>query len=222
MPSFGDMKFQARNALHGNWKMALLVAILYDLISAVAFGIVGSQIEVKTRADAVFTAIVLLVLAFWFLAATHLLLTVAIQVGYAQFYLNLVDCGMVSVSVLFEYFRDWWTVARAMGLRFLRISLWGLLFVVPGIIAAYDYALVPYILADEPTLSAGEALRQSKLMMYGHRRQLFILQLSFVGWYLLSFLTCGFVSLWTSVYMKSTIAIFYRNLPLPKKVTLAH
>ena len=70
-------------------------------------------------------------------------------------------------------------------LRTLFIALWSLLFVIPGIIKAYAYAMMPYILADNPNMSSMDALRHSERLMYGHKGDLFRLHLSFIGWLIL-------------------------------------
>jgi uncharacterized membrane protein len=73
----------------------------------------------------------------------------------------------------------------------LTVFLWGLLFIIPGIIKAYDYAAIHYILALRPDLSAKEALHLSKAMMRGNRLNFVLLELSFIGWDILEFLSFG-------------------------------
>ena len=92
------------------------------------------------------------------------------------------------------------------------IMLWTLLFYIPGIVKSYSYAMTPYILLDKPELSATDAITESRKMMNGHKMELFILDLSFIGWILLSLLTCGILFLYVAPYMQAARAEFYRTL----------
>ena len=84
---------------------------------------------------------------------------------------------------------------------------------IPGIIKAYSYRMVPYIIKDEPDLSAKEVLQRSKEMMRGHKWHAFILDLSFLGWIILAVLTLGVLSFfWVDPYIKSTDAALYSVL----------
>ena len=90
--------------------------------------------------------------------------------------------------------------------------LWSLLFVIPGIVKGYSYALTPYILIDDPQISIRDAVRKSQRMMSGQKFNLFYLQLSFIGWWILSILTGGIGFLWLIPYYTTSMAVFYRNL----------
>lgn len=92
------------------------------------------------------------------------------------------------------------------------IFLWSLLLIIPGIIKAYSYAMTPYILVDEPELSANQAIEKSMAMMKGHKFDLFYLHLSFIGWIILSIITCGIGLLWLLPYMYVAQAAFYSDL----------
>lgn len=90
--------------------------------------------------------------------------------------------------------------------------LWALLLLIPGIIKSYSYALTPYILKDEPELKYNAAIEKSMAMMDGHKMQLFLLDLSFIGWALLCILTCGIGFLWLVPYVALSRTAFYENL----------
>jgi len=92
------------------------------------------------------------------------------------------------------------------------IFLWSLLFVIPGIIKAYSYAMVEYILADDNDITTMDAIERSKQMMYGHKWRLFKLQLSFIGWIILSFFTFGILLIYVIPYMQAAIAAFYLDI----------
>lgn len=80
---------------------------------------------------------------------------------------------------------------KAMFLVDLYTFLWGLLFVIPGIVKAYEYRMVPYLLAQDETMDAKEAIAMSSAMMKGNKWKAFVLDLSFLGWHILSLFTCG-------------------------------
>lgn len=92
------------------------------------------------------------------------------------------------------------------------IFLWSLLLLIPGIIASFTYAMVPYIISDNPQLGVREAMQLSKRMMEGHRLDLFILYLSFIGWFFLSILTAGIGFLWLAPYVSAAQASFYLDV----------
>ena len=90
------------------------------------------------------------------------------------------------------------------------IFLWGLLCIIPGIIKTYSYAMSPYILADCPNVRATDALTLSKRIMAGHKWELFVFSLSFIGWYLLDILTLGLLGLfYVDPYKYSALACYY-------------
>ena len=104
---------------------------------------------------------------------------------------------------------------RALGLRLMTgilTGLWSLLFVIPGIVAAYRYALAPYLMAEHPEMGVMEAISQSKALMRGNKWRLFCLQLSFIGWGILSTLTMGIGNLWLAPYRNAAETAFYLEL----------
>lgn len=104
---------------------------------------------------------------------------------------------------------------KALGLKlfmFLFIFLWTLLLIVPGIVAAYRYAMAPYLMAQNPGMGIREAVNLSKQMMQGNKGRLFSLHLSFIGWALLAGLTLGLGLLWLNPYVKASEAAFYLNV----------
>ena len=110
---------------------------------------------------------------FLVIAAAGFVLGSIIEVGDARFNLHLIDERQTDLAHIFAYFRYWGKVTLASLLRAVYIFLWSLLFIIPGIIASYSYAMVPYLMAETPTLTAGEAVTRSKEMMNGNRFRLF-------------------------------------------------
>ena len=88
--------------------------------------------------------------------------------------------------------------------------LWSLLFIIPGIIKSFSYAMTPYILADCPNVKATDALKLSMRIMKGHKWDLFVFYLSYIGWGILCCLTLGLLALfYVSPYMNSSLAVYY-------------
>ena len=90
--------------------------------------------------------------------------------------------------------------------------LWSLLLIVPGIIAALRYAMTPFIMAEHPELTASEGIQRSKELMEGHKMDLFILELTFLGWDILCALTLNIGNLALNPYKNAALAVFYRNI----------
>lgn len=91
--------------------------------------------------------------------------------------------------------------------------LWTCLFIIPGIIKAYEYRMIPYILAEDPTIERAEAFRRSKEMMNGNKWAAFVYDLSFIGWIWLSVFTCGILAIfYVGPYKASSDAALYEAL----------
>lgn len=136
----------------------------------------------------------------------------ATAVGIYGFYLQVARGRRPQIAVLLDGFHDF---VRSLILYFLIMIftlLWTLLFIVPGIIAALRYSQSYFILKDNPDITALEALRRSKAMMQGNKWRLFVLFLTFIGWFLLSIVTLGIGMLWVYPYVTTTIAHFYDDL----------
>ena len=91
-----------------------------------------------------------------------------------------------------------------------------MLFVIPGIIKSCSYALTFYIRADNPSLSATEAITESRRMMDGYKMKYFMLQLSFIGWIIVGALCLGVGTLWVAAYMQTATAVFYEEVKASK------
>ena len=108
--------------------------------------------------------------------------------------------------------KNYWHKMWGMFLMELFIILWSFLLIIPGIIKAFSYAMTPYILEENPELSASEAIDRSRAMMKGHKFDLFWLLLSFIGWGILCIFTFGIGFLWLTPYMQTSIGAFYEDV----------
>ena len=109
-------------------------------------------------------------------------------------------------------------VVKIMFLMDLKTLLWLFLFIVPGIIKAYEYSMIPYLLAENPNLSADEAFSLSKQMTTGQKADLFVLDLSFIGWIILGLICCGIGILFVLPYPQAARAEVYLNLKESVKI----
>jgi uncharacterized membrane protein len=132
--------------------------------------------------------------------------------GFTMLSLSLARKQQADVSQVFLGFNDFLRALVTYLLMMLFILLWGLLLIVPGVIAAFEYSQVFYILAEDKNIKPMDALRKSKAMMEGHKGELFRLGLKFLGWFLLSILTLGIGLLWAMPYFQTTMALFYDKI----------
>ena len=140
-----------------------------------------------------------------------------VGVGYMKFNLDLIDGEEGRLETLFRYIKQWGTMLAAVLLQTVYILGWTLLFIIPGLIAAYRYQLTGYILAENPEMGANDAITRSKELMKGNKWRLFCLDFSFIGWDILSVFTLGIGDLWLTPYRSAAAAAFYRELvPLEK------
>lgn len=118
------------------------------------------------------------------------------------------DASLNELGYGFKY--SYGNIVKIMFLKWLYEFLWGLLFIIPGIIKSYEYLMIPYLLAENPDLSANEAFAQSKQMMDGEKMNAFVLGLSFFGWIILSMCTCYLLLiLYVMPYMLLTFTELY-------------
>lgn len=240
MKCAADFRRIARESLRGKWKIAVLAGFVALLLGGVAGqgtpdinfqfddGSIRAQMEILGQnvdlmqilqsdspaalwgAALMYFSILAIVVAI-----VQFVLGCIVTVGYARFNLDLVDGEEGTVQTLFRYFPQWKTMLVAGFLQGLYIVLWTLLFIIPGIIAVYRYAMTSYILAENPEMSAGEAIDRSEELMKGNKWRLFCLQFSFIGWSILCALTLGIGTLWLTPYMEAASAAFYRDITAP-------
>ena len=130
--------------------------------------------------------------------------------GYRFFILN--QTAQPGIGTLLDGFRSghYVNIVLTMFLRDLFTTLWSLLLVVPGIVKHYEYLMVPYIIAENPAMDYKEAFQISKQMMDGEKMEAFIMDPSFLGWYLLSAVTCGLLAIfYVNPYVQASFAEMY-------------
>lgn len=139
-------------------------------------------------------------------------LSAALSIGVSLIYLKLSHNESFEVGDVFEGCHIMGKAIWLQILTYLFTMLWSLLLIIPGIIKAYSYSMATYILAENQNMSANEAIKESMRIMDGHKMDLFILQLSFFGWGILTSLTFGILSIYTIPYMNATMVNFYNSI----------
>lgn len=191
-----DLKRQAREQLGGkifaaNWLLMLVVCVISSAINSVAT-------DVTVFIGAIGAFVVAGSLAY----------------GMARATTNLAR-GQVKVNILdfFKGFTDGFGRIFLLGLMTnIFVMLWSLLFIIPGIVKSYSYAMAPYIMQDDPTKSWKECIDESRYMMDGYKGKLFLLDLSFIGWIIVGLLCFGVGVLFVTPYINQTRANFYLEL----------
>lgn len=219
-----DHRANARDALRGNWGVAVLVCFLASLISGAGTNVSinyedGQPVQVHLPEslqlileDYLGVAVSVIFLIAAVLLVAGLILGGVMQLGKARYFLNLMDRKEAQVGDLFGSFHRF-LPAMIMNLLSGAATFLGMmLLVVPGILATYGLALAPYILQEDPECTATEALSRSWNMMKGHKWELFCLEISFIGWGILSAFTLGIGGLFLAPYTEAAKASFYRSL----------
>ena len=157
------------------------------------------------------------IIVFVVLMAVVILLDVFIfnplEVGCKRYYLrNLNEPAQVG-NIGYAFDHNYKNITKTMFFRDLFTVLWTLLFIIPGIVKSYEYQMIPYLLADNPQMTKEQAFEESKRMMQGQKWKAFVLDLSFIGWNILSALTLGILGIfYVQPYMDATHAALYEAL----------
>lgn len=178
----------ARELLHGNWKLPIGFFLLYFVINLALECLPGSGILI------------------------NLLISGVLDLGVAFFLLAFINKNDPQIMQLFTGLPKFDIALCLYLVRLLYIILWTLLLIIPGIITCLKYSQAFFILAENPDLKTREILQKSDEMMYGHKLSLFYLYLRFTGWALLAVLSFGIGFIWLIPYVEVSRALFYKNL----------
>ena len=206
------------------WKM-VLVAFILSMIGGGASSVgsrstsdnsagsgARSMFEGINMQAAMIAVIIVLVVVVIALALSVFVFNV-LEVGCRGFFSRSMtedpELGLIADG----FTKNYWNCVKTQFLKSLFIGLWSLLFVIPGVIKAYEYRMVPYLLAEHPEMSSGEIFARSKEMMQGNKWDTFVLDISFVGWVLLSGITLGILYIfWVGPYIAATDAALYHRI----------
>lgn len=185
-----EYRADARQALTGNWGTFALFTLIY---------IVGC-----TFLQFVCGLVPLLG------SIASILLILPVSYAFEVAFLCLVRGEVKPISYLVGEFNG--RVFTTMLLQYIYTFLWTLLLIIPGIIKSYSYAMTPFLMKDNEELSNNAAIEESMRMMQGHKMDLFILDLTFIGWYILGILSLGIGLLWVIPYHYTARAAFYEDI----------
>lgn len=154
--------------------------------------------------------------------AVDVLLINPVEFGCRNFFRRNLDEPAKLSSLTLPFDKNYKNAVKTAFFKDLFIWLWSLLFVIPGIIKAYEYRLVPYIFAENPDMKYSDILAESSKLMKGNKWKTFVLDLSFIGWELLSLCTCGLLSVfYVDPYRLQTDAALYEAIKYGDKKEIA-
>ena len=199
MDSITNYKNRALSALEYKWGNFVAITFVYGFIIGITQILSGDK---DSPAILHLIGLVLFILAL------------PLTWGYQTLFLGAVRGGDATAKDMFEgYNKELFSrVLTTTLLYYVYVFLWSLLLLIPGCIKSYSYAMTPYILKDNPEMKNNAAIEESMRMMDGHKLELFLLDLSFIGWAILSILTCCIGFLWLAPYMNMARVNFYEDL----------
>lgn len=157
--------------------------------------------------------LVIFVVAFAIAFAISAFLLNPLELGCKRFFLRNLNMKAEVKEVCFSFDHSYMNIVKTLFFRDLYTFLWSLLFIIPGIIKAYEYQMIPYLLAEHPDMPKDQAFAMSRQMMKGQKWKAFVLDLSFLGWSILSLFTLGILGLfYVNPYKYSTKAALYETL----------
>lgn len=199
MDSITNYKNRALSALENKWGNFVAITFVYGFIIGITQVLSGDK---DSPAILHLIGLVLFILAL------------PLTWGYQTLFLGAVRGGEATAKDMIEgYNKELFSrVLTTTLLYYVYVFLWSLLLLIPGCIKSYSYAMTPYILKDNPEMKNNAAIEESMRMMDGHKLELFLLDLSFIGWAILSILTCCIGFLWLVPYMNMARVNFYEDL----------
>ena len=227
--TYSDYRRVARENLQGNWGISIGIAAVAWLLGGTLIGsTIIPQINFQFRGESISlekwielamtigSSIGTGAFSLNLLGLGQFIIGGVIQLGYAQYLLKQHNKANFEMHDLFSQFDRFGQGFAQKFLRGLYTFLWSLLFVIPGIVKSYAYAMTPFIMAENPDMSAGEAIEASKQLMEGHKGELFTLDLTFIGWDLLAALSFNIGYLALNPYKNAAHAAFYKDLTASK------
>ena len=231
---YSMLRKRARANLAGNWGVSIGIAVVASLLGGLIAGVSFLPDLEAAIPIAYFPA--LQRFSDWWNDGLHIgnvtlnfrsgifgfaafLIGGVLQMGYADFLLKQHDGKETSFNDLFSKFDYFGTGFAQRFLRNLYTFLWSLLFIIPGIIKGYAYAMTPFILAEHPNMTASQAIRLSEDLMDGYKSELFVLDLTFIGWTILATVTMNLGNIALNPYKNAAYAAFYRQLQAEKQYT---
>ena len=192
-----ELKNKAKDTLKDHYKDSFIITLIVIILSLIT-SLLNRYIE--NSAIKVTISIITTFIETFF------------TLGTTSFYLKLARGEDTSYKELFAH-KDLLITGVLISLIIaIFVFLWGLLLIVPGIIAAISYSYALYIFIDNNDIEIMDAINKSKEMMMGHKKDFFFLIISFLGWLILSLLSFGILLLYVTPYINMTITLFYEEI----------
>lgn len=144
-----------------------------------------------------------------------------VRVGMCRFFVRNRGDGTQRYHLFDGFHSGYWNIVGTQFTTNLIIDLWYLLLIIPGIVVCYQYSMVPYLLSEDPTMSGKRARELSSKMTNGQKWNIFVLDLSFIGWYLLGLLCLIVGVIFVNPYYQATKAELYINLRERANITIS-
>lgn len=208
----------AREALRGNWVRAAAAGIVAGFLGAFPLSVPSVLGCLAAMAAAIYFLegipgfFLVLGGCMSVIGLFYFFIGGVIRMGYIDFNLALLDRRNARLSLLLEKGELWWNVLCAKVIIFMIKCVGYVLLIVPGVILSYMYAMVPYILEERPDFAVHEAFEASRQIMKGHKWELFCLQISFLGWYILGIISFGIGLIFVKPYRQASEAAFYNEI----------
>ena len=184
---------------------------LIDAVNGVASEVEEIPVAALVMAGLSFALLMLVAIAI--VLAFNAFVINPFEVGINRFFLNNLNQPAQVREIGYAFDVNYRETAKGMFKRDIFTILWSLLLIVPGIVKAYEYRMIPYLFADDPTMTSDRAFAESRRMMQGNKWRAFVLDLSFLGWGILSVLTLGLVGVFHAApYQLMTNAALYESL----------
>ena len=193
------LKSKAKESLKGKVGDAIVLCLIYGLIMGAVGGILGGIVGDSDTASSI-------------AGLVGTVINCLLIFGVYSYFLKISRNENVEWRELFNKTNLFIPALLITIIAGLFITLWALLLLIPGIIAAISYSQVYFVKLDNPDMEVMDVLKKSKELMNGHKMDYFVLQLSFIGWVILGALTLGILYLWVIPYMSVTEANFYNEL----------
>lgn len=213
-----DLKTKAKKVLKKNYWKAFLISFIIMLVGGHNIG--GNNVSSNNvrwnmgydhiSFDFIIGALAIVIIIVTVLSLIRIFLGYVVEVGGRKFFIRAAeddsDMNYLGFGFSGSRYRE---IIKTMLYKGVLIFLWTLLLIIPGIVKSYAYAMVPYILADNPNIGYRRAIELSNEMTMGHKFDMWVLNLSFIGWYLLGALTFGIGTFFVSPYEDATNAELY-------------
>ncbi len=208
-----DAKASAKASLKGHWGQVIFTYFIVLVIVFLTLGLseaIPRFVLVATSDTSVLYCVSLLVCDF-----IYYIIAYTVSIGSIKYFLAFARHQEPTLTTLFWGFKRPFKIFGLYFMIGLFTFLWSLLLLIPGIIKSFSYMLAPYILVDNPDMKVCDAITESRRMMHGNKLDYFVTSLSFIGWFLLTFLTFGIGIFWLGPYIILTFVYIYLQLSTP-------